>query len=55
MLTGSDWLKAHKGNLHGQDKTHNVKDIISWGERKGEGLDSQYIHVHDNSLVFPYD
>lgn len=36
MLTGPDWLKAHKGDLHGQDQTNDVEGAVGWKtESKG--------------------
>lgn len=30
MLAGPDWLKAHEGDLHGQDQTDDVEGAVGW-------------------------
>lgn len=36
MLAGPDWLKAHEGDLHGQDQTNDVEGAVGWKtESKG--------------------
>lgn len=30
MLAGPDWLKAHKGDLHGQDQSDDVEGAVGW-------------------------
>lgn len=34
MLAGPDGLKAHKGDLHGQDQTDDVEGAVGWRREK---------------------
>lgn len=34
MLAGPDWLKAHEGDLHGQDQTDDVEGAVGWRREK---------------------
>lgn len=34
MLTGSDWLKADKWNLHRQYESDDVESAVSWKKKK---------------------
>lgn len=51
MFTGPDWLKAHKGDLHGQDQADDVEGTVGWREKINQlraVTDSQlltFIHV----------
>lgn len=33
MFTGPDWLKAHKGDLHGEDQADDVEGTVGWREK----------------------
>lgn len=30
VLAGPDWLKAHEGDLHGQDQANDVEGAVGW-------------------------
>lgn len=36
VLARSDWLEAHKGDLHRQDEAHNVESAVSCKENPDE-------------------
>lgn len=48
VLAGPDWLKAHEGDLHGQDQTDDVEGAVGW--RRGKKVNDDIITQEEESL-----